>query len=200
MSTDRGDNWMHTASGGRFFPADIRMSDFTVNDLANGMAMECRYGGQGCTSRWYSVAEHCYHGAKFIWVQDGKDPIVALAFLFHDAAEGLVKDLPRPLKSILPHYGLVEKDFQRMIFSKYNLLKTAVENAAYLADIDNRMIRMEKPVLMKHPQPWPFFDSLPPLPGVGIACWQPAAAKEAWASMYRAICETLGWKAEEIDE
>jgi hypothetical protein len=93
----RRGEWMQTNSGRRFFPLDPRPEDFTLGDLANGQALDCRYGGQGHIERYYSVAEHAYHGTIEL-IRRRMDPDICLAFLCHDTAEGLLNDLPRAVK------------------------------------------------------------------------------------------------------
>lgn len=87
-------------------------SDFTIEDIAHGLANVCRYAGQ-CT-RFYSVAEHS------ILVSD-----VATGFeleaLLHDAAEAFIGDITRPLKQLLPEYKKIEASVQRAVLSRFGI-------------------------------------------------------------------------------
>jgi 5'-deoxynucleotidase YfbR-like HD superfamily hydrolase len=68
-------------------------SDFTIDDIAHGLANICRYSGQ-CSS-FYSVAEHS------ILVSETAKGFEFEALL-HDAAEAFLGDITRPLKQMLP--------------------------------------------------------------------------------------------------
>lgn len=197
---DRNGEWMHTSLGGRFWPLDPRPEDIHISDIANGHALDCRYNGQGRVSRFYSVAEHTYLGANYV-LHDRKDPLVALAFLFHDAAEGLLKDLSRAVKhAVGPGYSTMEHNVQECILRKYDLLLVSEREAAYIKDIDRRLVPLEKAAIMKYSQPWAY-DQFEPLPGVNIACFNPVEAKDRWLGCYMRLCVDAGreWERFELD-
>lgn len=87
-------------SGELYDLADPSASRLTLNDIAHGLSMVCRFAGQA--SRFYSVAEHSVHVARLV------PPHLGRAALLHDAAEALIGDVSRPLKSLLPDYRQVE--------------------------------------------------------------------------------------------
>ena len=88
-------------------------SDFTINDIAHGLANICRYSGQ--CSRFYSVAEHS------ILVSE-----MAVGFefeaLLHDAAEAFLGDITRPLKQMLPEYKRIEAAVERAILDRFEVV------------------------------------------------------------------------------
>lgn len=71
-------------------PATIRLTD-----IAQGLALTCRYGGQ--IEGFYSVAEHAVLVHDLLRHQ-GADRDLLLAGLFHDAAEAYLGDVVSPLK------------------------------------------------------------------------------------------------------
>jgi hypothetical protein len=87
-------------------------SDFTIEDIAHGLANICRYSGQ-CRN-FYSVAEHS------ILVSD-----TAKGFefegLMHDAAEAFLGDITRPLKQMLPEFKRIEADVERAILDRFGI-------------------------------------------------------------------------------
>lgn len=92
--TDDGDfrkgDWLCTASGRQFYPEDIRLGDFDIEDIAHGLSNLCRFAGH--TRSFYSVAQHsCY-------VSDFCPGGFKLWGLLHDATEAYLVDLPRPVK------------------------------------------------------------------------------------------------------
>ncbi|MEH2564298.1 hypothetical protein V1289_003925 [Bradyrhizobium sp. AZCC 2289] len=87
-------------------------SDFTIEDIAHGLANICRYSGQ-CSS-FYSVAEHS------ILVSE---TAVGFEFeaLLHDAAEAFLGDITRPLKQMLPEYKRIEAEVERAILDRFGI-------------------------------------------------------------------------------
>jgi uncharacterized protein len=87
-------------------------SEFTIEDIAHGLANICRYSGQ--CSRFYSVAEHS------ILVSE-----VAVGFeleaLLHDAAEAFLGDITRPLKQMLPEYKRIETEVEHAILDRFGV-------------------------------------------------------------------------------
>lgn len=99
-------------SGAWFDLLDPASSEFTIDDIAHGLAHTCRYAGQA--DGFYSVAEHS------ILVSE-----VALgheyAALLHDAAEAFIGDVTRPLKQLLPEYKRLEKSIEEAIFARFGV-------------------------------------------------------------------------------
>ncbi|MGD0420304.1 MAG: hypothetical protein ABSA68_12120 [Xanthobacteraceae bacterium] len=88
-------------------------SDFTIEDVAHGLANICRYSGQ-CTD-FYSVAEHS------ILVSETAKGFEFEALL-HDAAEAFTGDITRPLKQLLPEYKKIEANVQRIILDRFGVI------------------------------------------------------------------------------
>lgn len=87
-------------------------SDFTIEDIAHGLANICRYSGQ-CSS-FYSVAEHS------ILVSETAKGFEFEALL-HDAAEAFLGDITRPLKQLLPEFKRIEADVERAILDRFGV-------------------------------------------------------------------------------
>lgn len=192
--------WMHTDSGLRFFPQDPRVEEMCMNDIANGLALDCRYAGQGRPDRFYSVAEHCTHLANYILA--GRAPGMgweaAAVALLHDAAEAYINDVNRATKAALaPCYKRVENHVQAVIDERYGLIEAARRYAAEIKVLDQRIVPLEKDAIMRRPQEWAF-DQFEPLEGVRILCLSPPEAKNFFACAYLRIADALGWNVEEI--
>lgn len=84
-----------TASGRFIDLLDPKADAIDLGDIARGLSLTCRYGGQ--VRRFYSVAEHAVlvHDL-LVWLRQ-PTPIL-LAGLFHDAAEAYLGDVVSPLK------------------------------------------------------------------------------------------------------
>lgn len=190
--------WMHTSTGKRFFPQDPRAEEICIGDIANGLAMDCRYSGQGRVDRYYSVAEHCCHLARYA-LRDGAEPLVCFGTLMHDAAEGYINDLSRCTKhAIGAAYENLENNIQAVIHVKYGLDKLTPGERAYIKDLDRRIVPLEKAAIMRYPQPWAY-DQFKPLDGVKIECWNPIYAKEQFLHIYLALMGQLWRQPEEYE-
>ncbi len=184
----RKGNWMQTSRGGKFFPLDPRVEEVTISDIANGLALDCRYAGQGAIDKFYSVAEHSYHMAAYAFRTLNWPPEALLAVLLHDAAEAYCNDLPRAVKQAVGDgYKSVEDSIQMVILEKFELVGAAVEWHDKIKDLDRRMVPAEKAAIMRYPQPWAH-DQFKPLKGVTIFCWAPPLAKRKFLQMYAGIC------------
>lgn len=105
------DHRIMLVSGELYNLADPSGSKLTLNDIAHGLGMVCRFAGQA--SRFYSVAEHCVHVARLVPPQLGR------AALLHDAAEAIIGDVSRPLKAMLPDYRTVEARIEFDIVDRF---------------------------------------------------------------------------------
>ena len=84
--------FMHTWSGGRYFPCDPRHTEVQIEDIATALSRKCRFGGH--THEFMSVAEHS------VLVSLYKPELDPFEKLMHDAPEGYVDDMIRPLKMV----------------------------------------------------------------------------------------------------
>ena len=98
--------WMHTSLGGRFWPGDPRPEEVFMSDIANGLAMTCRFNGQ-CEG-FYSVAQHSvlvadavrdfrYPGCDGKRDWERRLPAAYPIALLHDSAEAYISDVGRPV-------------------------------------------------------------------------------------------------------
>lgn len=137
--SNRGD-WIQTFSGRQFFPLDPRPEDIFFDDIAHGLSLLCRFGGQ--CERFYSVAEHSYHVSTQVALESAKWG------LLHDAAEAYIGDMLRPTKRMLPDYRKIEQRIQEAIAIRFGL-DPVMPNAVAIAD--QRILMDEKAILMKTP-------------------------------------------------
>ena len=110
-------------SGAEFDFTNPVSSPFTIEDIAHGLSMLCRYAGQ-CRN-FYSVAEHSLLVSQIV-------PEHAFAALMHDAAEAFTGDITRPLKQMLPQFKAIERQVEEAIAMRFNLpriLPAAVKKA-----------------------------------------------------------------------
>jgi len=124
------------ASGSWFDFLDPWHSQFTIEDIAQGLANICRYAGQ--CSRFYSVAEHSLHVSD-IAIRHKREA------LMHDAAEAFLGDVTRPLKQLLPQFKKIEKNVEKAIFARFDLDHAAL---VALKTVDLSVLAAEQEQIM----------------------------------------------------
>lgn len=83
------------------------IDNINIEDIARGLANECRFSGQ--IKHFYSVAQH---SVLCSYIVPSK---FALEALLHDASEAYCKDIPTPLKALLPKYKSIELGIEGLI-------------------------------------------------------------------------------------
>jgi len=142
--------WIQTFTGRRFWLDNPRPEDVDIIDIAHALSNENRFAGH--TIRAYSVAEHSVRVAALLPVE------LKLWGLLHDAAEAYVKDIPKPLKAMLPEYRAIEERIQRAVCVRFGLqwlMPAEVEEA------DAIMLRVEALSLFESPPIDGWTDGLP---------------------------------------
>jgi hypothetical protein len=109
-------------------PEDLRLID-----IAHALSNLCRYGGH--SPEFYSVAQHAVLCSYFPGT-----PIQQLKFLHHDDSEGLLVDMPRPIKKNLPQYVEIEERLQSIIFPWLGLEYPFTDDIHW---VDNEMLKLE---------------------------------------------------------
>ena len=173
-SRERG--WMGTFLGGKFFPLQPRSDEVTIEDIAHGLAMTCRYGGQ--CNRFYSVAEHCVHVSHMV------DPKYALHGLLHDSAEAYIGDMIRPLKHQpeMIAFRNAEEAIELEVAIRFGL-HWSDEAKRNVKDIYNRILADEVLQLQTNPQHYEDVLEQKPL-GITLPCWNPSEAEQKFIWRY----------------
>ncbi|HLO65303.1 MAG TPA: hypothetical protein VK165_20260 [Azonexus sp.] len=155
-------NWMLTASGKQFDPVDPQPEMIDLVDIAHGLAHECRFAGQ--CRRFYSVAQHSILASQIV------APEYALEALLHDAAEAYIKDIPSPIKRLLPDYRALEAKVETVIRARFGL---PPHKSVAVAAADLIMLATERRDLMGNDAPWTCLHGINPMP-------QPIRAMSSW--------------------
>ncbi|HEY0064487.1 MAG TPA: phosphohydrolase [Telluria sp.] len=161
--------YVSTFSGNRFYPLEPRIDRVAIEDIAHGLAYQCRFNGQ--TRAFYSVAQHSLVVASLVPTD------LRLAALLHDAAEAYLGDMVKPLKVLMPEFAALEDKVTAIIahtfgidFSDYQPIKRA----------DLIALATEKRDLMPHSaERWSYLDGIAPLPET-IVPMSPGAAQQAF--------------------
>jgi len=105
--------WITTFSGRHFDYADPDINSICITDIIHALSNECRYAGH--CQEFYSVAQHSVLTSMIV------PPEFYLEALLHDAAEAYCKDIPSPLKALLPDYRAIEERIDAVIRRKFHL-------------------------------------------------------------------------------
>jgi hypothetical protein len=140
-----------------------------IEHIAHSLSGIGRYNGS--TRDYYSVAEHCVLGARYIrhnalrW----QDLYLAKAFLIHDAGEAYTGDIVAPIKRFFDFIKLYEQHLEMIIFDAFDLNFYKLKDEVKKYDLLIRSTEMERLI-------FPFKDRGAKLE-TPIYCWEPKEAK-----------------------
>lgn len=172
MSAHRPDILLRSGNFFNFLAPEA--STITVEDIANGLANEARFNGQ--THSFYSVAQHSVLVSLIVpaaW---------AWQALFHDCAEAVIKDIPKPLKRLLPDYQALEHRVEAAIFAKLGI---ALPLHPSIKEADLILLATERRDMMP-PHDHPEWPGVLPLQST-IVPLAPAEARDFFMNRYRQL-------------
>ena len=187
--------WTHTSRGRALDLLDPDLDDVDLDEVARALAQTCRYNG--CTLRYYSVAEHCVLVSRAL-ERDGHPRLVQLAGLLHDAAEAYTGDITWPVQAVLWLESTGARGAYRAMQSRLDELICQLADLEYWDELsdglhrdpvrtyDLRILLDERPVLLAPgSRPWAM-EGLGAL-GVQLHCWAPEKARTAWLARLREL-------------
>lgn len=144
-STTRSDTAIDTRSGRVIDFAAPDPSQISIEDIAAGLSMVCRFGGQALA--FYSVAQHAVL-VKELVEQAGR-PDLALAALHHDSHEAYACDIPKPLKRLIEEpYREITDRLDRAIEEALELRALSEPDADVIKAADDRAFEIEAEQLL----------------------------------------------------
>ena len=165
--------YVSTYLGNRFYPLEPRIDRVAIEDIAHGLAYQCRFNGQTC--EFYSVAQHSLVVASLV------PEHLRFAALMHDAAEAYLGDMVKPLKVLLPQFAEIEDKVGAIIAAAFAL---DFSDYAPIKRADLVALATEKRDLMPHSvERWAYLDDIVPLPDP-IRPLDPASAKRAFLDAF----------------
>lgn len=172
--------YVSTFSGNRFYPLEPRIDRVAIEDIAHGLAYQCRFNGQTC--EFYSVAQHSLVVASLV------PPHMQLAALLHDAAEAYLGDMVKPLKVLLPEFAQIEDKVSLIIAATFGV---DFSDYAPIKNADLVALATEKRDLMPHSvERWAYLDEIRALPAP-IVPMNPRDAKLAFLREYERLAGKL---------
>jgi len=143
--------WITTFTGKHFDFAAPAVEGICIEDIAQALSHECRFAGH--LQAFYSVAQHCVLASHLVPAE------FALEALLHDATEAYCKDIPAPLKRLLPDYQAIEDQVDAIIRLRFGLPLTK-DVAIKYADLV--MLATERRDLVIHKnESWPMLEGIP---------------------------------------
>ena len=166
---------MHLLSGKEYYWDNPKPNDFNIYEIANALANTCRYNGQ---CQYYSVAEHSVLGSLCI------HPSKAFHFMLHDAAESVLGDWPRPIKSEerMKWFRELENDTLDRIADAFCIDDIM---CGEVKEIDSRIIKDE--FLAIHPYKAGIVKEKPL--GIRLRFWPPDTARIAYLKRIQEIVQ-----------
>lgn len=161
--------------GGYFNILDPDSTPVPIEAIANGLGNTCRFAGQ--CEPYYSVAEHCVLGSYE--VEEGYE----YEFLMHDATEGLIHDITKPLKLELKDYQVIEKRVEESFGRQFGF---TVPMPAAVKVADLRMLATEQAQVMGHTEEWLLAEGHKPF-DIDIQGWTPKYARKRFLSRYNEL-------------
>jgi 5'-deoxynucleotidase YfbR-like HD superfamily hydrolase len=162
-------------SGHYFKFLDPDNSAYTIDDIAHGLSMVCRFGGH--CAHHYSVAQHSVHVSEMV------PPEFAYQGLMHDAPEALIGDVMKPLKMLLPDYQALEKKIEISVFKR---LLVPYPLSAHVKDADWRMLITEQRQLARSRDDWATTQGREPYTFT-IPQWSPEQAKAMFLARFAMV-------------
>lgn len=130
-------------------------NDFTLEDIADGLAKQCRFNGQ--IGRFYSVAEHSILVSRIV------PESLALPALMHDAAEAYLGDIVSPLKSLINGYDEIEHklmvSISRALGFDHQMLTS--HDRYFIKTADLAALKLEKDTFYPDEGEWPVLKKIP---------------------------------------
>ena len=165
--------YVATYTGRQFYPLDPQQDQVDIEDIAHGLAYQCRFNGQ--TRHFYSVAQHSLIVAGLVPKR------FRLAALLHDAAEAYMGDMVKPLKQLFPMFSAIEAKVMAAIGARYGIIDfedRAIKRADLVA------LAMEKRDLMPNStEAWRSLKGIVPSP-MRITPLSPQEAKALFLAVF----------------
>lgn len=112
------EDFIPTYSGERFYYRNPQQLQVKLEDIAHGLAMNPRFGGQ--CQKFYSVALHSVLVSKELENQ-GYSKKIQFYGLLHDAPEAYMGDVPAPLKKELENVKQIEENIMNVIWNALDI-------------------------------------------------------------------------------
>ena len=161
----------------------------SIQSIAKGLSKDCRFAGQ--IDGYYSPAQH----SVMVRSVASLPRHLKIYALLHDAAEGFLKDMAKPIKLTLGDYQLLEDRVMTVIADRFHLPHGFHKHPA-VKEADDLLLVTEAAQMFNYEPPWiqDYIDNgIEPIPALHIQQleWRDALAQFLlhFNSDYRAYME-----------
>lgn len=177
-------DYMFTYSGIKFYPLEPTLDMFDLEDIARGLSHENR--GCGQTDFPLSVAQHSVNVAMVL-KELGYGVRTQFIGLCHDISEAYIKDIPTPVKELLPLYRQIENRIQELAYEWAGLGEVTPQDYEPVHWVDRELFYFEAQFLMPNAD-YPFN---PIFKDMIIIPWSPEKAREEYIKLFKELREKL---------
>lgn len=171
-------SWITTFTGRQLDFAAPAVESICIEDIAQALSHECRFAGH--LPNFYSVAQHSVLCSQIVASE------FAFEALMHDATEAYCKDIPAPLKRLLPDYQRIEDQLDAVIRQRFGL-PLQMDIAVKYADLV--MLATERRELdIDDGKEWPMLDGIEPAEML-ITPVMPVQARAMFIERYNELTE-----------
>lgn len=170
-----------TYLGNRLNLTEPDVKDVAIEDIAHGLAFQCRFNGQ--TREFYSVAQHSLMVMSLV----GEE--LKLTALLHDAAEAFLGDMVTPLKRMIPGYADIETVVLKTIGDRFGVNLAFMPPDIKRADLI-ALATERRDLMHRATEPWSCLSGFDPLPDT-IKPMGPAAAESAFLDAFNMLTAGL---------
>ena len=171
-----------TYTGKKYNPIHPTLNMVCIEDVARSLSNICRFGGHVQT--FYSVAQHSVHVSELCNTADAKEG------LLHDAPEGYIGDMVRPLKytDAMTPFREIEEINEKVIVEKFKLQSIMPPSVKYADNVT--VVAEALRLFTPHPQ-WAL-DALKknPHPFKLTEIWSPDEARSRFMNRYLELFHT----------
>lgn len=137
-------HFIQTFTGTKFYPLEPDIELIDIRDIAHALSLLCRYGGH--CKHHYSVGQHslnCLEVAR----KRGLSYQERFTALMHDASEGYLVDVPRPIKNEMSDFIMYEDKLHELIAKKFGLIFPHPQS---VVEIDDGILTIERKNLFEN--------------------------------------------------
>lgn len=187
-ANERRPGTLRSFRGRELYVPDLDLKAIQICDIALALSKECRFLGR-CRG-FYSVAEHLCH--CFDVARTFDMPWMRLReILLHDAAEAYVRDMPSPVKRILPDYQGLEKLVTRRIHEKFGVRELGSAGPGLVKLIDLIVLKAERVIVRDGMRDWNLEQI--PTAVIPIQRWTPRQARREFLRRWR-VTDLRRWE------